>query len=220
MNEDALFNLWNEWLSTILTDVRGLLINRHIFQEVQKIIRSNAKIQLESSFYEWMGNVYAASAVIGVRRQLDMDKRSISFARLFDEIIKNPQVISRERFTALYKGSVVPKSYAHRDFDRFSGPGGSHVNPELVKVDLSVLEQKAEGIRKFANKRIAHFDKSEFRQVPTYVELDECLDYLEELLKKYLLLFRAEGDLRIVPTWQYDWQQIFRLPWIEEASNE
>lgn len=218
MDEDALYELWNEWLSTILTDVRGLLINRHIFQEVQRIIRSNAKIQLESSFYEWMGNVYATAAVIGVRRQLDMDKDSISFARLLTDIIANPQVLSKDRFVALYEGSNIPDHYAHRHFDGLFIPGFYHVNPSFVMHHLSALKHRAQPIRKYANKRIAHFDKSEFRELPTYAELDNCLNYLEELLKKYLLLFRAEGHQRIVPTWQYDWRQIFRFPWIEEES--
>ena len=51
--------------------------------------------------------------------------------------------------------------------------------------------------------------------VDIYVELDDCLDCLEKLLKKYLLLFTAEAHLYIVPIWQYDWKEIFRRPWIE-----
>jgi hypothetical protein len=78
---DAMFAKWDGWLSTIHEQVRGLLVNRHIFREVQAIIQENPKIQLASSFYEWMGNTYATTAVIGVRRQLDKGHDSISFAR-------------------------------------------------------------------------------------------------------------------------------------------
>ncbi|MGH7431166.1 MAG: hypothetical protein ACREI5_05045 [Candidatus Methylomirabilales bacterium] len=215
MDADSVYNKWNDWLSTIYSDIQGVLINRHIFREVQQIIRANPKIQIDSSFFEWMVNVYAAAAVIGVRRQLDEDQDSISFARLLGEIMASPKVLSRERFVALYKGSVIPNKYAHHDFDKFSGPGGSYVDPVPVQADLSTLRQKAARIRKYANKRIAHFDKSDFKHLPTYADLDESLDYLEALLKKYLLLFRAEGHGSIVPVWQYDWKEIFRLPWIE-----
>lgn len=100
---DAIFAKWDGWLSTIHGEIQGLLVNRHIFREVQAIIQANPKIQLASSFYQWMGNTYATAAVIGVRRQLDKDPDSVSFARLLGEVATNPQVLSRERYVALYK---------------------------------------------------------------------------------------------------------------------
>jgi len=215
MDQDHRFNVWNEWLTTIHADVQGLLINRHIFREVQQIIQTNPKIQLASSFYEWMGNVYATAAVIGVRRQMDTDKDSISFARLLGEILGTPQILSRERYVRLYKGSHIPEEKAHRDFDKFSGAGGPYVDRGFISVQLSTLKEKTERIRKFANKRIAHFDRSEFTKLPTYGELDDSLDYIEDLLKKQLLLLRAEAHRNIVPVWQYDWKEVFRRPWIE-----
>ena len=102
----------NNWLSKIYDDIQGLLVNRHIFQEVQQIIRSNPRIHLASSFYDWLRNVYLTTAVIGVRRQLDRDKRSISLTRLFEEIIENPEILSRERYVAIYEGSGLPDQYA------------------------------------------------------------------------------------------------------------
>lgn len=215
MNDDARFEKWNNWLTKIYNDVQGLLINRYVFREVQRIIRSNPQIQRQSAFYEWMKNVYNAAVVIGIRRQLDTDKNSISFVRLFQEILKNPKILSRERYIALYAGSRLPNSYVQRGFNKFSGAGQPHVNPDRIKADLSTLTQTAAEIRKYANKRIAHFDRSRFRNLPTDAEVDEALDYLEDLLKKYMALFRAEIYHRIVPTWQYDWKQIFRYPWIQ-----
>jgi hypothetical protein len=215
MMDNSLFIKWNEWLSTICADVQGLLINRHIYQEVQQIIQSNAKIQVGSSFYDWMVTVYVIAMAMGVRRQLDTRSDSISFARLLGEILKHPEVLSRERYSALYEGSGISDKVVHRRFEKFSQPGHAHVDPGPVGVDLASLQQTGERIRKFATKRIAHFDKAEFRDLPTHAELDRCLDYLEEILKKYLALFRAERRSRIVPVWQYDWKEVFRRPWIE-----
>jgi hypothetical protein len=211
---EKLFSKWNKWLSTIYDDIQGLLVNRHIFREVQEIIRSNTDIQFDDTFYEWMGNVYAAAAVIGVRRQVDTHKGSISFARLLGEIRENPEILPRERYLRLYKDRVIRDRVANRTFDKFAGTGRQHVNGALVGADLNMLNEKAETIRKFANKRIAHTDRAEFKSLPTYGELDDCLDYLEEMLKKYLSLFRAETHRSIVPVWTYDWKEIFRRPWI------
>lgn len=207
---------WNEWLDTIYKDVQNLLTNRYIFREVQKIISSNPRIQIGSSFYDWMGSVYAASQVIGVRRQVDADSDSISFRNLLDEIRQHAHILSRERYVSLYKDSGLPNDIPHRDFDRKAGTGRNHIDPVVVEADLSALQEKAERIRKYVNKRIAHFDRAEFKSLPTYAELDECLDYLEALLKKYLSLLQAKTHLSIVPVWQYDWKEIFRRPWIEK----
>lgn len=210
---DAIFSKWDGWLSTIHREVQGLLVNRHIFREVQAIIQANPKIQLASSFYEWMGNTYATTAVIGVRRQLDKDPDSISFARLLGEVAANPEILSRGRYVALCKTN--PRDLADKDFDRLAGNGAAHIDPSVPRAKLGKLEDIAKRIGKYATKRIAHFDKSEFKNLPTYAELDECLDYLEGLLKRYLLLFRAQAHTTIVPVWQYDWKQVFRRPWIE-----
>jgi len=91
---------------------------------------------------------------------------------------------------------------------------GSHFDFSGADKDLEVLLAKARRIRDHVNKRVAHFDRAGFAELPTYAELDECLDYLEDLLKKYLAVFGAEGHTRIVPVWQFDWKEIFRRPWI------
>lgn len=151
--------------------------------------------------------------MIGVRRQLDKDPDSISFARLLGEIIAAPEIIFRDRYVALYKTNH--REMAGKHFDRLVGAGRTSIDPAAPAKELAKLKTTADCIRKYANKRIAHFDISDFKNVPTYAELDDSLDYLEELLKRYLLLFRAEAYSTIVPVWQYDWKQVFRKAWIE-----
>lgn len=160
-----------------------------------------------------MGNTYATTQVIGVRRQLDRDPDSISFARLLGEVAANPHVISRKRYVALYKTMLL--DLGNKAFDRLAGSGATYIDPTVPTAELAKLEALAARIRKYANKRIAHFDKSDFKALPTYAELDECLDYLEELLKRYVRLLRAKSYTTIVPVWQYDWKQVFRSSWIE-----
>jgi hypothetical protein len=225
VGDDEQFATWDRWLEHIKGEITRLVVNRHIFWEVQEIIKKNAKIQKPSSFYEWMANVYATDSAIGVRRLLDPDHKniSISLARLFTEIQGKPEVISRSRFLNLYKNSDYPvemKSFleksANQSFDKFAGEGKSYIDPSLVASDLSTIQEKAKNLHRYANKRIAHFDRGEFTELPTFNELNECLDSLESILKKYMLLFRAVAYTRVLPVWQYDWKAIFRESWISE----
>ena len=214
MRPDELIKKWDEWIGRIYTDIQKLLIMRHIFVEVQKIIKANPRIHQESSFYSWMSDVYVAAATMGVRRQVDNDSQSISLVRLLEEIKKNPEVLTRKWFVALYTDPGIRALIADRDFDRFAGTIGTHVDPSFVEADIVALKSKAKNLERYATKLVAHLDKKGPTTIPTFHDLEECVDFMEELLKKYLLLLRADCYTQILPTWQYDWQAIFREPWI------
>ncbi|MFZ1082362.1 MAG: hypothetical protein WAO19_10610 [Candidatus Kryptoniota bacterium] len=211
------FNKLKRSLLRIREDVRGLLISRFIFKEVQKIIAANPSIQIESSFYEWIGYVYATHAVIGVRRQVDKDTRSVSLVQVLEVIEKNNAFFTVKRFQRLYPKSLK-RNVAPRVFKRFSGARLAHLNPVFVSKDIRTLRKSIERIAHFTNKRVAHLDRSAFRAVPTFDDLDYALDQLEKVVKNYMLLLFGE-DSDLVPIWQYDWQKIFHYPWIQKDEG-
>ena len=217
---DKTFLKWIQWLDVIYKEITGLSVNRHIFWEVQEIIKKNKKIQTPSSFYEFLGSAYASLAVMGIRRQIKIDKQSISFARLLDQIAKTPSVISRRRFVALYGTDPRMIEMGERDFKKFSNTSGQHIDPTIVTADLERLRTKASKCEKFADMRVAHFDKRALKNPPTFKDLDDCIDYLEELLKKYTLIFRATCLTSVLPTWQYEWKDIFLHPWVDNHEEK
>lgn len=73
--------------------------------------------------------------------------------------------------------------------------------------------------QEFADRRVAHRDQREPKQPPTYNEIKECIDLLDELYVRYHLLFHAESMTSLLPAWQYDWKEIFRTPWIAEGHE-
>ena len=207
------FVKWNKWLDVIYSEITSLSVNREIFWEVQDIVKNNPKVQKPSSFYDFLGKAYVTLVFMGVRRQVKIDKGSISFARLLKEICETPEVLSRTRFVALYKGSTS-EQFANRHFDKFAGKAVSHVDPTLVNLDLGKLKAKAQKCEEYADKRVAHIDKGRMKNIPTFTDIDDCIDFLEELMKKYYLLFRGISLRSILPVWQYDWKAIFREPWL------
>ncbi len=210
---------WLKWLETIEREITWLAIHRHIFLETQKIITANTRIQKPSAFYTWMRMAYVTDITVGIRRQLSRDADAISLWKLLEELATHPQVMSRRRFVALYKGSSVER-FADEDFNRFAGKGGLHVDVLLVRKDQKRLEALWNVVKKYVNRRIAHTDKRDVAYLPTFNDLDRCQDLLEELLKRYVLLFRASSLVEILPTFQDDWQAIFREPWIVTEPEE
>ena len=248
-SDDQTFAKWRAWLRTIRKEVSDLVIGRHVFWEVQKIIRENSTLQKPSTFYTWMGSAYAAWGPIGVRRQLDLDRRnrSLSLTRLLEEVRQNTRIISRQRFVDIYARKLMgpgAQEDSHSDqtgsrergayalsrveaaeiasscFDKYAGAGSTHLSTDQVERDLCELSSKTEKVRAFADKKIAHLDQKPPTELPTFDELDECIAFLEHLVLKYEMLFEASAPPTLLPTWQYDWKAIFYQPWIPRASRE
>ena len=140
MDDDNLFVKWDGWLEKINTDIVELLVSRYIFWEVQDIIKANPRIHVSSSFYTWMGRLYATHASVGIRRQQDSGTDTVTLRRLLGEIRDNPQVLSRDRYVALYKEGA--QEFGHHDFDKIAGQGRSHIDSGMVIKDLEQLDEK------------------------------------------------------------------------------
>jgi len=222
---DQKLNKWLRWLKVVENDIQQMLIHRNIFWEVQKIIRKNRNIQQPSSFYQYLGVTYVSYITMGIRRQVKIDKQSISFARLLSEIIETPSILSRVYFRSLYKGSVA-EDLADRDFDKFveNGPflkerNIDFISSTMVCNDLNELKTTAVKVEEFGDKIIAHRDSKAPKTLPTFDNVDECLDFMDKLYVKYHLLFHAAGMETLMPVYQYDWTEIFLEPWLHPETE-
>ncbi len=201
-------------LDTLGTEIRDLQKSQHIFWEVQKIIQANPKINVSNAFYAWMGSMYAAAMSVAIRRLVDKGPNSISFMRLLCEVLEHPVVLSRARYKSRFVNSQSPEDYQDRDFDRQVGRGRDYIDPATVSSQIQTLKLKTDGLRKYVNKRVAHYDEKEFKAVPKFQDVDDAIDCLDHLLTRYLLLVRAVYQRTALPTPTYDWKEIFRHPWI------
>jgi hypothetical protein len=239
--EDKAFRIWSQSFNVICKEVTDLVIGRYIFLEVQHIIKENPKIQKPSSFYGLFGITYRDWAVMNVRRQLDNRTDSVSLVRLLREMAQKPQVLSRQRYVATYADelmrgrSLSPSSpgsvnkrqsgayrlcrfeaeqIANVSFDGYAGSGNTHIPKCVIERDRVKFEEAGDKIKTFANKRVAHLDKSPPTRPPSSPELDPCIELLERLVLKYEFIFEASAPQSLLPTWQYDWKAIFYDPWI------
>ena len=99
---------------------------------------------------------------------------------------------------------------ANHDFAQFTREGAEYIDPNIVQQDLDQLKKLGHDVENFADKRIAHYDKQLVENVPSFGELDDCIDFLAELTGKYWLLFKAEAlvDLLVMPIVDY-WMKSF-----------
>lgn len=210
---------WVKWIRIIDGEVTHLTRYRTVFWETQEIIKNNERIQRPSSFYGLIGTGYVSLMTMGIRRQIKIDKDSISMASLLCDIHKNPEAITRKWFLQMYAGRL-PDRLANLDFDRFAGPNSRFVDPQPVAEDLKVLFAASRKCEDYADKKIAHLDKRGPKSLVRFRDIDNSVNVLGKLLKKYLRLLTGESRLNIDPEPQYDWKAVLRTPWIETKVAE
>ncbi len=88
-----------KWLEDIYREVQQLLVNEHLFWELQKIVKENDNFKDASGlFTRWIADGFKNSSMIAVRRQVKLDKHFSP--RLFG----GNQKVPRTGFTrALYE---------------------------------------------------------------------------------------------------------------------
>ncbi len=192
--------------------------HRAVYRRVAEITQERRPPLPASHFFDQLSSSYGISQSAAVRRQTDRDPRVISLARLLVEIKDDPSRLSRERFVSQYdldqqeRGDQVFTS-------QFAGEVGDHVDPALVETDLQRLEDNALEITTYVNRHVAHADARPMQTLPTYAELNSAIDTIGDLFKRYYTLVTVESYLELVPTPQYDWEAVFREPWILPADG-
>ena len=219
---DQQLKKWIKWLAEIRPEIERLVINRDVFWEVQKIIKTNVKLHKPSSFYSFLGRTYVAYASMGIRRQLKIDRKSISLSRLLTEMARRSDLLSRAYYTGLYRNiysNPVILAQADRHFDALAGNGNAHISTDSIQKDIELLANAGKKVEEYADRRIAHFDKRKPTSIPRFSELDKAIDILDALYVKYHLICHAEKFATLMPVYQYDWKQIFYVPWLKEIRR-
>lgn len=215
-SDDQLYGRLNGELERIYVEIRGLRVNQHIFWEVQRMIRENPNLKKPSSFYGWMGNMYAAAMPAAVRRLIDLRKDSVSFIRLLEEVKNSPSCFSREAYKkrAISINCNLPLDYVNGDYDKLVGKGSAEPDPTKIANHIRELKGRTETLKRFVDEHVAHLAKEPEKTLPTFQDLDDAIDLLEKLVLHYMHLFRGVVmPSGVLPTWQYDWKEIFRYPW-------
>ncbi|MCY3739453.1 MAG: hypothetical protein OXH00_00380 [Candidatus Poribacteria bacterium] len=229
---------WLGWMETIHNDIQVLVEDANMFWEVQDMIRENPRIQQPNAFYSYLARTYCSHAAAGIRRQTELQKDSISFVKLLDEIAKNPEELSSDYFNSRHPHSNGPdldqvvgkadleavgivgtsqlKEIIKMDgFASYADASGAYVCPQMVKNDKARLKSKAKILAEFADKRIAHWDERELKVVPSFETLDDCIKLIDQTYVKYHFLFHAESMDTLMPPYQYKWKSIFCEPWVK-----
>lgn len=195
-----------------------LLLEHEIFWSVQEIIRSNPSLaSARSHFFQWMGSMFVASSSVGVRRQVDATPKAVSLRRVIDELIGYPHLITRGEYLSVASdGSPESMQLNNSAFDGWADPSGTRLDPARLAADLKELVDACEKVQHYADRRVAHYDSRGITAalIPTFDDLETAVKVIERLLQKYYLILIGTWLGQVKPTIMYDWQHVFRTPWL------
>lgn len=217
---------WNRWLGdanldgSIAHELANLAVIREIHSGLKQMVDNNNNLQKHSAFYSVIQATYSQSALMYIRRQVRKDKDSVGLIMLAEDIKNNSEMITKEFYSNLYVINRPDgerdewKRLGERDFDKhFGGVLGDRLDPKIIEQDIQRLVKVFDDSSGFTDRRLAHLDKREPTSIPMYSEIESWCDVLNEILRKYMLIFRAV-DYKVAPILEHDWKSIFRTAWL------
>ena len=83
---DSQIAKWQRWLDDrIRPDLVTVHAHRDAFNELVRVAAENEQLP-DSYFWDFLRDIYAASQAVAVRRQADVDPRTITLGRLLCEV--------------------------------------------------------------------------------------------------------------------------------------
>src|SRR5207244_3447454 len=93
---DSRIAKWQDWLNNrIRPDVVTVYAYRDTFNELIRIAADNEQLP-DSYFWDFLRGTYAASQAVAVRRQADVNPRTITLGRLLTEIASDATRFTRQ----------------------------------------------------------------------------------------------------------------------------
>jgi hypothetical protein len=213
---DSRIEKWLRWCEDeIRPEVLLMYLQRDVFRTVGKTVEDNTSLP-PSYYFDYLRDTYATTQAVGIRRQAETRSGVITLGRLITEIASDAGRFTREFWVGLWGNDDARRfGIPDRAFtDQFAPDGGDHLDPEIPKADLLELAWVAAEVKVYVDQHVAHNDAKPAAALPTFDDLDACIDLLGDLFKKYANLLTASSWLELVPVLQHDWQAVFRQPWL------
>lgn len=219
MNKARLDKWWRWLWHHIAPEIQALHLQRLVWQESQQLIRGNEALP-GSYWWEYLGDTYAVTQAVALRRQLERKKGVISVARLVVEMANDASSVSRDYFLSLFGNDENKIAWAKRFWaDNYAGEVGDHLDPTIPAADLEQLDVTAGDIKAFVDKHLAHRDASPLspERLPKFADLDPAIDMMGLVYRRYFGLITGLPKPTLVPRVDHDWKAVFYQPWARSS---
>jgi hypothetical protein len=219
----ATWTKWQGWVQRIKADLANVVNEQANFDRFRSVVEGNGEWIDENGgarFIAFIKRSYAAAAFMGIRRQLKANDDSISLIRLLKQLASAAHQVTLDRYKELQAEGNAPPAWDWRKHALEALTDGTNLtvmSEAAVEADILQLRQLNERVEEIADRVIAHHDPRGSEAKVSFDDLRASIDAFDETVHKYILLFTgiyyAGGTLKASVA--YDWEKIFRTPWIK-----
>jgi hypothetical protein len=232
MNADDLYKRWQGLIQHIYKETIFIFTTRYRFREVYKLFEKNEKLQkVGNDVYRWLFGMWGRDALMAIRRELDTQGNTINLWHLMIEIENRPDVLTRRRYVAFLQPDAPEfrVRLLNRGFDdrgALSLLAGSRdplddiIAPERVLADRKYLQARTKKTFDYAQRLVAHRTPFSDDLKVTMTDINDAMDGIEEVFKKYYLILSGNTLFSAEATIQYDWMAAFNIPWLPLKSRD
>ena len=217
---DSRINKWRGWLERIREDLHDIFLNQAAHTEITSMLTGRAIPG--SAIVDCIFGNYARSQAIAVRRQTDAGGQSITLRRLLNELLSNPELITRDWYVGQFPwgtqhlGDRQFNTWAHLDPEHPDpDEPGDRLLPGIVERDILLITNKTGLVRRYVDTHVAHADASPVKDIPTFADLADAITTVGEIFQRYYTLLTLSSITQLDPVPQYDWLAPFRVAWLD-----
>lgn len=216
---------WVRVIERVYTEQVNQGWRHRTFRLLKAVFTTNQQLSDAGGFlFNWMAENYVDSALMVVRRELDVQAGTENLRNLLEDIIGNPTVLTRARYLAQWGPADAVR--ANRAFDSFVPartpglPSDDYIDPAVVNADLDKLVADVERLRVFAERTRAHrTPEQNIDNTVTFRDLHTAISDIREVVGKYYALLTLKVVRDWEPTPQYNTMEAFERPWVTDAAG-
>jgi hypothetical protein len=207
---------WKSELEIITSDTTDTIESQFIFKRLTEIVAANPKIATDNLFWDHLAASFGADLVLGITRQVDTRTEVVSLLKLLEDIRDNCGVVTKQWYEDQYENnSVLGRGFGTQSFEEHFG-SKPELDLDLINKDIQELKSATAKVARFRHTRIAHKNVDKRLVIDlNFTEVEEALSVVEKLVIRYQLLLNQSGYDKLIPSITYNWESIFKTPWIE-----
>ncbi len=208
---------WTGWVEKIHSDLGNVVTDQTIFAGFREVIEANGAWidSIEGGlFIDFIRRNYAAAAFMGIRRQLKASDDSVSLMRLLNQVSAGADQITYDFYLSVFPKRAEGLEWQRWTFDTLSSDH-ERVSPEIVQADIAEIRSLNNTIEEIADRSVAHLDRRGTASVVSFRDLRLSIEHFNQLACKYIAFFTSDGWTSLAPSFVFNWQEIFRHPWIK-----
>lgn len=204
---------WRRWIKAIDDTIfEPLRIFTPVFNGYIEILENNERIREPFHFHEWIIYNHSNSLLLTLRKIADKNKKSYSVRRLLGNIMENNKSLTKKSY--LYGREKEFIENYETIWNSICGDS-DFINKDIVQQDINKIKKLTAKDTNAVDKMIVHIDKN--RRTHVFGKFYDVYSDLQSLLKifhNYSELLRVTVDDSLEVTIRYDWEDIFKVPWI------